>query len=143
MDSEIGLSQGTRRDAAQRFEDFPGENPSRGSIERWGREAMSKMTTDMKAVVRNRVPAKLQLDTEPFNYSSLPALPADANDTQKSNRAFALAKHDSDNASKAKYGGAQALPDEAGQGAVRRRRGSTARPRVPGGRLRPHRHLPD
>ena len=45
MDSEIGLSQGTRRDATQRFEDFPGENPSRGSIERWGREAMSKMTT--------------------------------------------------------------------------------------------------
>ena len=46
MDSEIGLSQGTRRDATQRFEDFPGENPSRGSIERWGREAMSKMTLE-------------------------------------------------------------------------------------------------
>ena len=57
------LMGGTKADASQRFDDFPGEQPSQGEIERWVRNARSKMTDDQKAVVRNAVPAKLLAET--------------------------------------------------------------------------------
>ena len=43
------------------------------------------------------------MDTEPFDYSSLPALPSDAAESTKATRALQLAKYDSDNAKMAKY----------------------------------------
>ena len=48
MDSEIGLNKGTRTNSTQRFEDFAGELPGRGEIERWGRSTKSFMTNDQK-----------------------------------------------------------------------------------------------
>ena len=83
MDSEIGLNKGTRTNSTQRFEDFAGELPGRGEIERWCRSTKSYMTNDQKAVLQGRTPAKLALDTEPFDYTTLPLLPASANDTHR------------------------------------------------------------
>ena len=103
MDSEIGLNKGTRYNSTQRFEDFAGELPGRGEIERWGRSTKSFMTNDQKAVLRGSVPAKLMLDTEPFDYTGLPDLPAMATDVQKNNRAFEIAKYDNSNAARLKY----------------------------------------
>ena len=103
--SDEGLSGlvGTRMDPSQRFEDFAGELPSRGEVERWCRAARVKLSNDQKSVLRGAVPAKLEMDTEPFDYSSLPALPADAAESTKATRALQLAKYDSDNAKMAKY----------------------------------------
>ena len=64
------LMGGTKADASQRFDDFPGEQPSQGEIERWVRNARSKMTDDQKAVVRNAVPAKLLAETTEFDLST-------------------------------------------------------------------------
>ena len=63
------LMGGTKADASQRFDDFPGEQPSQGEIERWMRNARSKMTDDQKAVVRNAVPAKLLAETTEFDLT--------------------------------------------------------------------------
>ena len=39
-ESEIGmLKAGKKSDPAQRFDDFPGEQPSKGDVERWCRAA--------------------------------------------------------------------------------------------------------
>ena len=103
MDSENGLNKGTRYNSTQRFEDFAGELPGRGEIERWSRSTKSYMTNDQKAVLQGRTPAKLALDTEPFDYTVLPELPASATDFQKNNRAFEIAKYDNSHAARVKY----------------------------------------
>ena len=61
------------------------------------------MTNDQKAVFQGRTPAKLALDTEPFDYTVLPELPASASDFQKNTRAFEIAKYDNSNAARVKY----------------------------------------
>ena len=43
------------------------------------------------------------MDTEPFDYTGLPDLPAMATDVQKNNRAFEIAKYDNSNAARVKY----------------------------------------
>ena len=72
-------------------------------IERWSRSTKSYMTNDQKAVLQGRTPAKLALDTEQFDYTVLPELPASASDFQKNNRAFEIAKYDNSNAARVKY----------------------------------------
>ena len=76
-ESGIGmLKAGKKTDPAQRFDDFPGEQPSKGEVERWCRAARGKLNDDMKAVLQGRVPAKLESETRPFDLSKIPALPS-------------------------------------------------------------------
>ena len=86
------LMGGTKADASQRFDDFPGEQPSQGEIERWVRNARSKMTDDQKAVVRGAVPAKLLAETTVFDLSTLPALSGTITDAIMQNL-FAERRH--------------------------------------------------
>ena len=87
-EAENGMMKcGTKSDASQRFDDFPGEQPSKGEVERWLRNARSKMTDDdKKAVVRGAVPAKLLAETTPFDMSMLPALPVGATEPMVATR---------------------------------------------------------
>ena len=101
-EAENGVMKGgtLKSDASQRFVEFPGEQPSLGEVERWQQNARSKMTDDQKAVVRNKVPAKLLADTTPFDMSNLPALPAGATETMVATRAVTVTNYTADNARK-------------------------------------------
>ena len=112
------LMGGTKADASQRFDDFPGEQPSQGEIERWVRNARSKMTDDQKAVVRGAVPAKLLAETTEFDLTSLPALPSDATTTpaMQATRSVTVANYTADNARKKAHRAARILEIKSGLG---------------------------
>ena len=87
-----------KSDASQRFDDFPGEQPSLGEVERWQQNARFEMTDDQKAVVRNKVPAKLLAETTLFDIANLPALSAGATEAMVASRAVTVANYTADNA---------------------------------------------
>ena len=88
-----------------RFEDFPGEKPTKAQRERWRRSARAKMSTDQKAVMRGAVPAQLQRESKEFDadVGKLPALSATASEASKEKRALDVAKIEQDNESKKEY----------------------------------------
>ena len=55
---------------------FAGEVATKAEKQRWCREAKRRFPPDLQTVVEGRVPAKLFSDTEEFDTSTLPALPA-------------------------------------------------------------------
>ena len=76
-EAEIGvLKADMKSDPSQRFDDFPGEQPSRGEVQHWARKARAKMNEDQKAVMRGTVSAKLMSETTPFVVNTIPSLPA-------------------------------------------------------------------
>ena len=111
---------GTKTDASQRFDDFPGEHPSQGEVERWMRGARSKLNDEQKSVMRDAVPADLMAKTAPFDLSTLPPLGASATDAVQATRAVAVANYNADNARKTAHRDAriieikQTLGDELG-----------------------------
>ena len=71
--SEGGLTGlvGSRMDPTQRFEDFAGELPSRGEVERWCRAARVKLSNDQKAVIRGPADLLSKGTIEPAQFDKL------------------------------------------------------------------------
>tara|TARA_B110001452_G_C14951947_1_gene332921 strand:+ start:42 stop:383 length:342 start_codon:yes stop_codon:yes gene_type:complete len=95
------MRTGTKTDASPRFDDFPGEQPSKGEVERWMRGARSKLTDEQKSVVRGAVPAELMAKTAPFDLSTLSPLAArgpSATEAIQATRAVTVANYNADNA---------------------------------------------
>ena len=61
------------------------------------------MTDDQKAVVRNKVPAKLLAETTLFDIANLPALSAGATEAMVATRAVTVANYTADNTRKSAH----------------------------------------
>ena len=104
-EAENGVMKGgtLKSDASQRFVDSPAGYALRRERSSAGlRNARSEMIDDdKKAVVRDRVPAKL---LAPYDVSTLPALPAGATEPMVTTRRVIVANYTADNARKTAHG---------------------------------------
>ena len=105
-----------KHDASQRFVDSPAGyalRRERSSAGLGSSAARSLIDDDKKAVVRDRVPAKL---LAPYDGSTLPALPAGATEPMVTTRGVLVANYTADNARKPAHGVARHEEVKAGLG---------------------------
>ena len=117
-EAEIGVMKGgtLKHDASQRFVDSPAGyalRRERSSAGLGSSAARSLIDDDKKAVVRDRVPAKL---LAPYDGSTLPALPAGATEPMVTTRGVLVANYTADNARKPAHGVARHEEVKAGLG---------------------------
>ena len=86
------------------FTDFPSETPIKSVREKWLRDNKRRMTADMKAVMNDQVPAKLEAETETVDINECaPELGEGATEGEKARVTQLRAKLKADNDRKTKY----------------------------------------